>query len=243
VGCLVTALRKGGKHALTGSASGTNSVILKNLYFLTRNDPFFHAVLWGRGHPDPRTLKLLERPFFAPCYGGGHHPDPRPKHPDPRLWLGFLTQFNRRLSALLVVLQPDGWKLPLHAHPHPQPEHQQQTLPHSTARADTQDKLKLFAGVWRGRQPVLCLEQCARTHALWTAVSARAMQGDCVSVVKGLRARLKQDALYLLQTRCVEHMTHEQQCQHTVCRKTNCPSGSLSALSAAELPDLVDPPW
>ena len=95
VGCLVTALRKGGKHALTGSASGTNSVILKNLYFLTRNDPFFHAVLWGRGHPDPRTLKLLERPFFAPCYGGGHHPDPRPKHPDPRLWLGFLTQLNR----------------------------------------------------------------------------------------------------------------------------------------------------
>ena len=115
--------------------------------------------------------------------------------------------------------------------------------PHSTARADTQDKLKLFAGVWRGRQPVLCLEQCARTHALWTAVSALAMQGDCVSVVKGLRARLKQDGLYLLQTRCVEHMTHEQQCQHTVCRKTNCPSGSLSALSAAEVPDLVAPPW
>ena len=57
------------------------------------------------------------------------------------------------------------------------------------------------------------------------------------------RARLKQKDLYLLQTRCGDHMTHEQQCQHTVCRKTNCPSCSLSALSAAEVPDLVAPPW
>ena len=104
------------------------------------------------------------------------------------------------------------------------------------ARRHTHANLILFAGVWRGRQPVLCLEHCARTHAMWTAVIAPALQGDCVSVVKGLSARLNQDVPCLLRTRFFDHMTHKQKCEHTICRKTNRLGCFVSALSAADVP-------
>ena len=148
--CSVTALRKGGTHALTGSASGTNSVILKNLYFLPPNDPCFHAVLWGRGHPDPRTLKLFECPFFGTVLWGRAPPRPEAKTPRPST----LARISHAIQSE-AECSPGGAatrRLEIAAACTPAPSARAPTTnpPHSTACADTQDQLKLFAGVWRG---------------------------------------------------------------------------------------------